>query len=319
VKFRALARLASLLALGALEVLAASSPPPPGQPRMLLLDGAMLGGDVIVVGERGTILRTPNSGITWLAVAAPATGTLTGISFAPATPVQAGWTVGHDALILGTKDGGQTWAKQHQGENLQDSFLDVLALDEQHVLAVGAYGLCMETKDGGRTWAQRKLGDEDTHFNRLTRGPDGTLYLAGESGTLLRSGDAGVTWTKIAAPYEGSFYGILPLDRSTLLAHGLRGHVHRSTDHGATWQKSPTPQPVVYATAVKLRNGIIVLGGAARAMISSRDTGRTFAAYPEPPTTVVAELIELPDGNLLALGEAGATVLQTKTLGAPAR
>lgn len=286
---------------------------------MLLLDGAVVGGDVIVVGERGTILRTPNSGSTWSAVAAPASGTLTGISFAPTASAKAGWAVGHDALILGTTDGGNTWTKQYQGEQLQDSFLDVLALDEQHVLAVGAYGLCLETKDGGRAWAKRKLSDEDTHFNRLTRGADRTIYLAGESGTLLRSGDAGATWVKIAAPYEGSFYGILPLDRTTLLAHGLRGHVHRSTDNGATWQKSPTPQPVVYAAAVQLKSGIIVIGGAARAMILSRDAGRTFAAYPEPPTTVIAELIELPDGNLLALGEAGAMVLQTKTLGAPAR
>lgn len=297
----------------------ASSVPLPVQPRMLLLDGAVVGTDVIVVGERGTILRSTDNGMTWQAAASLAGGTLTGISFAPTTTPQAGWAVGHDALILATKDAGRTWTKQYQSENLQDSFLDVLALDEQHVLAVGAYGLCLETKDGGRSWAQRKLSDDDNHFNRLSRRPDGTLYLAGESGTLLRSGDAGATWTKLTAPYEGSFYGVLPLDQNILLAHGLRGHVHRSTDNGATWQKISTPQPVLYAAAAQLKGNLLVLGGAARTLVFSRDAGRTFVAYPEPPTTVVAELIELPDGGLLALGEAGATRLDPAKFGTPVR
>src|SRR5690606_13888501 len=137
--------------------------------------------------------------------------TLTGVSFATHAAPQLGWAVGHDALILHSTDEGRTWVKQYQGDDLEESFLDVLALDAQRVIAVGAYGLFAITADGGRTWTRRKIDADDYHLNRITRGPSGTLYLAGEHGTLLRSADNGQTWTPIPAPYEGSFYGILPI------------------------------------------------------------------------------------------------------------
>ncbi|MES2693446.1 MAG: YCF48-related protein, partial [Verrucomicrobiota bacterium] len=219
-------------------------------PRMLLLDAAFTADALIAVGERGTILRSTDQAATFQPIASPTPTTLTAVSFAPASSL--GWAVGHDALILATTDAGKTWSRQYQGENIQDSFLDVLALDAQRVLAVGAYGLCVVTIDAGKTWARRKLSDDDYHLNRLSRGPTGTLYLAGEHGTLLRSTDAGATWSKIPTPYEGSFYGILPLTERAILAYGLRGHAYRSIDDGATWTQIPTPSPVLLATAAQL-------------------------------------------------------------------
>ena len=117
-------------------------------PRMLLLDGAVVGPENVAVGERGAILRSSDNGRTWQAVAVPATPTLTGVSFGPGS--SQGWAVGHDALILATSDAGRTWQKQWQGDNLQDSFLGVLALDSRRIIAVGAYGLFVVSIDGGK-------------------------------------------------------------------------------------------------------------------------------------------------------------------------
>jgi photosystem II stability/assembly factor-like uncharacterized protein len=277
------------------------------QPAMLLLDGVVVGPAIVAVGERGTILRSGDSGRTWLATPSSTHATLTGVSFAP--DGRHGWAVGHDALILHTTDGGLTWARQWQGESLAESFLDVLALDAQHVIAVGAFGLCVITTDGGATWTPRRLLDEDYHLNRLTRGPDGTLYLAGEHGTLLRSMDAGDTWDGIHSPYDGSFYGILPLDATTLLAYGLRGRIYRSTDKGDDWSVVPNPRRVLLQTAVRMPDGLILLAGQNRALFISRDEGLTVADWPAALQTAVAELLITPDGGLLALGEAGATLL----------
>lgn len=276
-------------------------------PRMLLLDVAAVGPDLVAVGERGTILRSSDAAHSWQGASAPTTATLTAVSFA--SDSQHGWAVGHDALILATTDGGHAWQKQWQAENLADSFLDVLALDAQHVVAVGAYGLFLATSDGGKTWARQKISNDDFHLNHLTRGPSGTLYLAGEHGTLLRSVDNGARWMRIAAPYDGSFYGIAPLDKRTLLAYGLRGRLYRSVDDGTTWEPIVTPQPVLLATALQLKSNFIVLAGQARGLLVSRDYGKTFAAWSTSLTTAVAKVIELPDGAVLAVGEAGATVL----------
>lgn len=291
---------------------ASAATSPPVRPRTLLLDGALAGTDVIAVGDRGTILYSTDQAATWQRAATPTRATLTGVSFAPAPsprPVRLGWAVGHDATILASSDAGRTWVRQFQGENLQESFLDVLALDEQRAIAVGAYGLYLTTGDGGRTWVRRKIRDEDSHLNRISRGPAGTLYLAGEAGTLLRSADDGATWAPIRTPYEGSFYGILPLEDRTLIAHGLRGHIYRSIDDGATWQEVPSPRPVLLAAGLQLNSKHLLLAGQARTLLISRDRGKTFAASDRALATALAELLELPNGRFLALGEAGATVL----------
>lgn len=276
-------------------------------PRVLLLDATMVGSDIVAVGEIGTVLRSSDSGRSWNSHPAVTKATLTGVSFAPGSP--RGWAVGHDALILATEDGGQTWTKAWQGENLEASFLDVCAVSADHVIAVGAYGLYVATSDGGKTWTSRQILDEDMHLNRISRGPTGTLYIAGERGTLLRSSDQGESWTPIDSPYDGSFYGILPLGPETLLAYGLRGRVFRSTDNGGSWTPIALPQPMLIATAIATRSGAVVLAGQPRALFGSRDQGASFAPVETSFTSAVAELLEAPDGTVLALGEAGATRL----------
>ena len=277
-------------------------------PRVLLLDGSVVGSDIVAVGERGAIFRSSDNALTCHAAASLATTTLTGVAFS--SDGTRGWAVGHDALILTTNDAGRTWQQQWQGENLADSFLDILALDAHRAIAVGAYGLSVTTTDGGKTWTRRKISDDDYHFNRLSRGPTGTLYLAGEHGTLLRSTDDGATWQNIPAAYEGSFYGILPLDKRTLIAHGLRGRSFRSIDDGDTWVPLVTPEPVLLAASVQLKSNVFVLAGHARVLLVSRDNGKSLQTWAAPLTTAVAELIAAPDGSIVALGEAGATRLE---------
>ena len=277
-------------------------------PRLLLLDGAVAEHEIVAVGERGTVIRSVDNAQTWQVIAPVTSATLTGVTFAE--DGRHGWAVGHDALILATTDAGLTWTKQWQSENLQDSFLGALALDAEHAFAIGAYGLFLATTDGGKTWARKKITEDDYHFNRLTRGPSGTLYLAGEHGTLLRSADAGATWNRIASPYTGSFYGVLPLDKRTLLAYGLSGRVFRSTDDGVTWAAIETPPPpVLLAAGLQLKSNFLVLAGQARAHFVSRDYGKTLTTWAVPLDTAVAALLELSDGSVLALGEAGPTLL----------
>lgn len=292
--------LAALVGVAAAIPLARAAGP---APRLLLLDAVTAGSAVVCVGEQGAILRSTDGGGTWTPSASGTGATLTGVSFA--SDGRHGWAVGHDALILATTDGGTIWQRQWQGPNLEASLLDILALDANRVLAVGAYGLCLVTGDGGHTWHERKVIDEDMHLNRLSRGPTGTLYLAGERGTLLRSRDEGAAWDRIDAPYDGSFYGILPLDARKLIAYGLRGRVFFSADDGDTWTAAPVDRPMLLATAVRMADGGVLLAGQARAWYGSRTGEPPFVALAPAATSAVAELLRLPDGRVLAFGDAG--------------
>ncbi|HYP17620.1 MAG TPA: hypothetical protein VEQ65_10450, partial [Opitutus sp.] len=105
--------------------------------------------------------------------------------------------------------------------------------------------------------------------------------------------------------YDGSFYGLLPLDDTAVLAYGLRGHAYRSPDFGATWERLAIDAPVLLASAVKTRSGVVFLAGQTRTLFRSDDGGLTFVALREHVPGAIAELIEAPDGSILAFGEMG--------------
>jgi photosystem II stability/assembly factor-like uncharacterized protein len=272
-------------------------------PRSLLLDVAVAPATMVAVGERGGIFRSTDAGATWQQANSGTHATLTAVAFLP--DGRHGWAVGHDAIILATTDAGLTWTRVYQGENLDDPLLDVCAVDATSLIAIGAYGQYVESRDGGKTWNTRRIQEDDYHLNRITRAADGTLYIAGEHGTLLRSGDNGGTWEGIHTPYDGSFYGVLPLADDSLIAYGLRGRIYRSEDRGDDWAAVANDRRVLLACALRLRSGAVVLAGQARMFFISHDEGRTFVPWDAPLTTGVAELVEADDGSLLAFGEAG--------------
>lgn len=280
------------------------------KPSMLLLDGSTAGTAIVAVGERGTILVSNDRAASWRRATTPTRATLTAVSFPASAMPRRGWAVGHEAEILVSVDRGLTWSLQYQGKNRTDSFLDVIAVDERLAIAVGAYGLYASTEDGGATWTPRRIREEDAHLNRISAGPTGKLYIAGEAGTLLRSSDRGGTWREIRSSYQGSFYGILPLGETSLLAHGLRGHVFRSEDDGATWREVRVPAPALLACALRVPGRGILLAGQARTLLVGRDGDAAFTSLGEPPATAIAELLDLGNDRVLALGEAGATVLK---------
>ncbi len=290
--------------LATFAALCANAADPIPAARALLLDATTVGPALIAVGERGHIIRSTDSGQTWQLLASPTRATLTGISFADNNQ---GWIVGHDGIILATHDGGNTWTLQLNNTAL--SFLDVLALDPRHAVAIGAFGSLFTTDDGGTTWTQRKALEEDLHLNRVTAAADGTVFIAGERGTLLRTTRNLETFTATPPGYEGSFFGVLPLGPHTAITYGLRGHVYRSEDAELSWKPVALETPALIMTAAKLKSGTIILAGQARAFFVSTDEGRTFRPWQPGLTTAVAELLEAPDGTLLAFGEVGVTRL----------
>lgn len=281
--------------------------PPPAP---LLLDAALTADAAIVaVGGRGAVLRSADNGETWQRGAGLPYTTFTAVTFAPDEPSH-GWVVGHEDVILRTTDAGRTWSHARAAADLERSFLDVLALDARRIIAVGAFGLYLASRDGGQSWRVQTVLEEDLHLNQIMRAADGTLFIAGEAGTLLRSSDDGETWEAIPTDYPGSFYGVLPLATDELLAHGLRGALYRSTDRGETWTEMPALRTaLLQAAEVDPSGRVVVVGGQARTLLVSEDGGRSFALAPSPPNTALARILRLADGTWLGFGEAGATRL----------
>ncbi|RHW20919.1 YCF48-related protein [Pseudomonas jilinensis] len=292
--------------------------------RALLLDVARAGDRLVAVGTRGHIVYSDDNGQTWTQAPSPVRQVLTAVYFADE---QHGWAVGHDALILHSNDGGESWELQYRDPALSDSdemdsllerpLMDVWFRDAQTGFAVGAYGTFLRTDDGGQNWddVSFDIDNEDGfHYNAISAIPDTGLFLVGEMGTMYRSFDFGDTWETLEdLPYDGSWFGVSgTTEPEVVLTWGLRGNMYRSDDFGDTWEQVELNTPNNGPLEATLSgghlsdDGRLVVVGLGGTVVSSSDNGRSFEVMTRPDRMALASAKPLPDGSVLLLGQRGA-------------
>jgi photosystem II stability/assembly factor-like uncharacterized protein len=275
--------------------------------RLLLVDGARAGDRLVGVGDHGYIVLSDDGGASWRRAKSPDAPLLTAVTFVDATH---GGAVGHDALILATTDGGETWATQFSAPSEQRPLLDVLFLDARRGIAVGAYGAYYETADGGATWTARKIIAGDRHLNAIVKVKD-RLVIFGEAGTILASGDEGREWKPLDSPYKGSLFGGVVASDGAVVAFGLRGKIFRSADGGDHWDAVANDSTATLMGGARLSDGTLVLVGNAGTVLASHDGGRTFAlASSAESARVFSAALAGPDGAALLLGDHGARAMK---------
>src|SRR5438445_3138452 len=89
--------------------------------RAVYLAATRAGERIVAVGERGLIAVSDDGGGHWRQVSVPVSATLTGVQFVSA---KVGWAVGHYGVVLGTRDGGETWALLLDGRRAAQATLD---------------------------------------------------------------------------------------------------------------------------------------------------------------------------------------------------
>lgn len=333
----------------AADVLPASGPlAKQSMDRLLLTDADRIGNRVVAVGDRGYIVYSDDNGESWQRAKTPPAPLLTAVQF---VDQKTGWAVGHDSVIFATTDAGETWTKQFSAESEQRPLLDVLFLDKLRGFAVGAYGAFYETLDGGKMWTARKIlvaaptppaakaakapkgkaepapepsgrpsvaddkgGDEDRHLNAIVKLSDTSLLIVGEAGTLLKSDDAGKTWTKLPSPYKGSFFGGQVANDGAVIIYGLRGKIFRADATLKNWAPVDNASVATLMGGTKLPDGALVISGAAGTVLVSRDNGQSFSPLPTGITKAYAKPLLGAPSAVLLLGEAGArdVIIPTK-------
>ena len=268
----------------------------------LLLDAAMAGARIVVVGQRGHILVSDDNGASWKQARVPTRALLTAVHM---HDENTGWAVGHDAVILRTDDGGDTWRLMHRAPEEERPLLDVWFRDKDTGFAVGAYGYFLATRDGGKTWTSRAISKDDFHLNEIVPAGAERLYMAAEAGVAYRSDDGGNTWHELRSPYTGSWYGALVLDEDRMLLLGLRGHLFLSEDGGESWTQVATGTTATLTDAVRLPSGLVLLTGLEGILLTSRDGGRTVSTTRLASRQGISSVLALADGTVLLTGEFG--------------
>lgn len=243
-----------------------------GAERSMLLGVANAGDHIVAVGGNGVIVRSTDAK-SWRQVNSPVDTALNALAFSDRMH---GWAVGHDAVILGTSDGGVTWAIQNFQPDLNAPIFSVLALSNERVLAVGAFGLIKQTEDGGKTWKDvdaPAISSDKLHLNGIAKINSGKLVVAGERGLVGVSAD-GLQWSRIATPYEGSFFGVLPWGDKGAIIYGMRGNVYLCDDlDAASWKKVETSTTASFFGGEVLAGGVVLLTGSENTALKIQPSG----------------------------------------------
>ena len=327
--------------------------PSVAQPQRALLNGiARAGQRLVAVGEHGLVIWSDDNGQAWHQAAVPVDVNLTTVAF---VDEHHGWATGHQGVVLSSENGGESWRKRLDGvqaaaltlarakkkaaaleEDAREDYLyaaqrlvddgpdkPLLALlfnGPNRISVVGAFNLALHSRDGGKTWQAfyDQIDNPDgLHLYALQAlGP--RRFIAGEQGLLLATDPGGGSFKRLASPYEGSYFGLLPLANNRLLLFGLRANVFRSDDGGQQWHPVTIEgAKASFNAGQQLSDGSIVLLDQGGRVYTSRDQGRSFKAIPfgwGAPLTAVAEAT---DGSLVLTSLAGIVILPREKLAGP--
>ena len=240
--------------------------------KSLLLDGAMAGSRLVVVGERGHIIYSDDQGGKWQQADVATRGHLNAVQF---VNEKLGWAVGEDSIVLNTQDGGLTWQHQSDGRDAQQKgpLLDLYFKNAKEGFAVGVFNKIYHTVDSGHSWQpwQDNIDNEDEWHLFAMSAVEQNIYIASEMGLMFRSLDGGKKFEQIQTDHDGSFHGVLARKglsgQDELVLFGVGGVVYISLNSGETWVQLDTATEDGLSGGVWLDDGSALIVGANGVMV----------------------------------------------------
>lgn len=256
--------------------------------RSLLLDALRVGDGYLVVGDRGHVLRS-SDGRDWTQSADVPVRVLLTAATARGDSV---WAVGHDGVIVHSADGGAHWSVQHR-DTYEDGapatsdprhgapLLDVLFVDDDHGIAVGAYSRMLVTRDGGTTWQSEAIAavpaDASTEPDAGTTAGAGTEPVADAAqdrhdGSMVFSEDE----LALGEESDPHLNAIVRTGSGGLMILAERGSAFRSRDDGATWQRIQLPYDGSMFGAIGYAGDRVLAFGLRGNIFETTDLGQTW-------------------------------------------
>ncbi|HEV2360498.1 MAG TPA: hypothetical protein VGS21_02235, partial [Acidimicrobiales bacterium] len=246
-----------------------------------------------------TVMTTTDAGVTWHVRAS--TDYLSAMSCPDATHCWAATSTSSGGGLIATSDGGAAWSQVPVAET--GELFNTTCLTATVCLASGAdadgRAVIERSTDGGRTYSPVAanaavpnagaagslpyVGSDANYISGIAC-PTTTTCIASSNAGLIRSGDAGRTWSRAGPEPKGSFsaYAVTCAGPATCLS-GTSAGLLRTTDDGVTWQAVKV-SGVSFATFVDCSpSGLCVLNQVSSTSIYvSRDAGATWARVQLP-------------------------------------
>lgn len=295
------------------------------------LDLADAGGRVVAVGDRGKILYSDDEGAHWQVAASPTEVLLTSVCFVDA---RHGWAVGHDALVLGTRDGGETWNVQYSdplgGDGTEDGALEEagdMAMDDLSMDDI--YGDPYADEE----YSDDPYGDDDLYSDDPyaedqgggSAGPVDTsgaplldvhcesrerAVAVGGYGYYLETTDGGETWSKKPDSLKNGdgwhLYGLSAVaNSSTRYLVGEKGAMFRSLDQGANWERLKSPYSGTFFGATTLSDAKALVYGLQGNIWLTGNRGVSWSKVSSGMSRGINDGTVLADGSVVLVTNAG--------------
>lgn len=295
-----------------------------------LLDIARAGEHIVAVGERGLALVSEDEGKSWRQALVPVSVTLTAVEFADEGKA---FIVGHGGSVLTSDDSGDNWSLSLDGKQIAEltlqtakasadeeliayaqrmitdgpdkPLLDLLVVDRDNVLVVGAYGIVMRTEDAGETWSSQMDRIDNPlglHIYSIAD-RENRIAMAGEQGMVWLSRDNGESFEVLETPYFGSFFTVELLGQQQIVVAGLRGNVWQSIDNGENWMQLSAPAPVTINASLVDSNGLMLMVNQSGNVLQlDGENIKPLTSKPLPPLN---SILALANGSLLMASQRG--------------
>jgi photosystem II stability/assembly factor-like uncharacterized protein len=291
------------------------------------MDIGAAGSRIVAVGEMGVIAYSDDYGLSWLQAKVPTSVTLTAVYF---VNEKFGWAVGHDGVVLHSRNGGQSWQKQLDGNLVNKLVLEATKNVYSNLKNRIESANSVERVDLERDLEETSYLIGDAEY-ALKEGPTKPFFdvwfanerkglIVGAFGLIFRTLDGGKNWIAMNSAIdnpEGYHYYGLAETKSALLLVGEAGTMHRSYDKGEHWESLDSPyvgsmfgvvgdQSGENAIAVGLRGKIVVM----------EESGKQLALKDSILPIALNAATFTSDGNMILVGLAGPILWQTAENGA---
>lgn len=183
--------------------------------------------DGFICGLNGVLLKTTDAGVNWSLIPTGVTSQLYSISFATSTNVYMSTNNGE---VLKSVDTGNTWTIVNN--SLPQYLTSVAFVGDTGLVACSNQGV-YRTVDGGVSWTSLTV-PPSTYFTDVYFTETMTVFALGWNGLILRSDDAGATFTQIVCPVSADLKGIMKFPSGVLNLYG-EWSLMESFDNGLTW------------------------------------------------------------------------------------
>ncbi len=254
---------------------------------------------IIASGKDGCLLRSVDGGFSWARMVPGKTGNPSKVSMLPDGTIA---VIGGNRANY-SRDSGLTW----QIDSTNKQFSTIVFTDTMHGISAGGVVSSTNkknhytiTSDGGATWSPRAfpLGVQggDAQVLACEKASDGSLWLTDDRGMILRTLDAGNSWTNLAgynvslrkisftSPLSGWVSGVA---NANVLLHTTDGGKYWNTHFPLDTLKDISYGPVF----INKQTGwyVSVTKAGVKSLVKTSDGGATWQPLPTlPPSRIIA-------------------------------